>query len=136
MLVPYAIVDELLVVNNETHSLIFNWTRISMCAEDLLVVPVNFDLVHLFSDQSLSKECGCEQDTVTTTTAIDTTTNQMESTTFAPSTTETTLRPTTEQPTNPLSPISGLSMGEVAGIAVVVVVALSGVLVILACLWR
>ena len=38
MLVPYAIVDELLVVNNETHSLIFNWTRISMCPEDLLVV--------------------------------------------------------------------------------------------------
>ena len=100
VLLPYTVVDKLLFMNNEIHSLIYNWTRISMCPEDLLAAPVNFDLVHSFSDQSLSEECGCVQDIVTTATPTDdTTTNQMESTTFTMSTTETTSGPTAERPT-------------------------------------
>ena len=46
---------------------------------------------HSFSDRSLSEECGCVQDIVTTATPVDdTTTNQIESTTLIVSTTETT----------------------------------------------
>ena len=115
-LLPYTVVDKLLFVNNETHSLIYNWTRISMCPEDLLAAPINFDLVHSFSDQSLSEECECVRDIVTTATPTDdTTTNQIESTTYVASTTETTSRPTTARPTNP--PAIGLSVGEIVGTA-------------------
>ena len=120
ILLPYAIVNDLLFVNNETHSLVINWTRISVCPEDVLTVPTKFNLVHSFSDQSLSEECGCVQDMVTTTTAIDTTTNQMESTTFTMSTTETTSSVTIERPTISLSPISGLSAGGIAGIFIAI----------------
>ena len=137
MPVPYAIVNDLIFVNNGTHSLVYDWTR--MCPEDILVVPVNFDLVHSFSDQSLSEVCGCAQDTVTTNPATDTTTNQMESTAFASSTPETTSRPTTQQPTNPLSPALLLSGEAIAGIAiavlvVVVVVVLMIIFLITCCL--
>ena len=121
--VTYKVVDDLLFVNNETHCLVYNWTRISMCPDDLLTAPVNFDLVHSFSDQSLSEECGCVRDIVTTATPTDnTTTNQTESAKFTTSTTETASRPTTERPTDSLSPAVGPSAGGIAGIAIVAVV--------------
>ena len=123
VLVPYAAVDELLFVNNGTHSLVYNWTRLSVCPDDLIVVPMNFDLVHSFSYQSLSEECGCTQDTVTTT-------NQMETTAaVTTSTTESTSRPTTEHSNIPLSPAIDLSGGEIAGIAIGVVVVIAVLLV-------
>ena len=115
MLVPYTIADELLFVNNGTHSLLYNWTR--MCPEDVIVIPMNFDLVHSFIEQSLTKECGCVQDTTTTAAPIDTTTtNQMEPTTFATSTVESTSSVTTELPTGSLSPSSSLSVAATTGI--------------------
>ena len=128
--VPYAVVDELLFVNNGTHSLAYNWIRLSVCPDDLLVVPMNFDLVHSFSYQSFSEECGCTtQDTVTTAAPVeDTTTNQMETTAeVTTSTTESTSRPTTT-----LSPVIGLSGGQIAGIAIGVVGV--GVVVVIAVL--
>ena len=120
VLVPYAVVDELLFVNNGTHSLVFNWTRLSVCPDDLIVVPMNFDLVHSFSYQSLSEECGCTtQDTVTTAVPVeDTTTNQMEPSSFATSAMQPTSSVRTEQSTSPLSPETGLSSGEIAGITI------------------
>ena len=133
MLLPYTVMDQLLYVNNDTHSLIYNWTR--MCREDVLVVPRNFDLVHSFIiDQGLSAECGCTtQDTVTTPAPIDntTTTNQMEPTTFTMSITDTTSRTTIEQPTNPLQQETGLSTGAEAGIIIAVTVIAVVVLVLL-----
>ena len=126
--VPYAVVDELLFVNNGTHSLAYNWTRLSVCPDDLIVMPMNFDLVHSFSYQSLSEECGCAaQDTVTTAAPVeDTTTNQMETTAeVTMSTTESTSRPTTT-----LSPVIGLSGGQIAGIAIGVVVGVVGVVMV------
>ena len=140
VLVPYAVMDELLFVNNGTHSLAFNWTRLSVCPDDLIVVPMNFDLVHSFSYQSLSEECGCTtQDTVTTAAPVeDTTTNQMETTAeVTTSTTESISRPTTT-----LSPAIGLSGGQIAGIAIGVVVGVGmGMIVVLlavifGCLWK
>ena len=123
VLVPYAAVDELLFVNNGTHSLVYNWTRLSVCPDDLLVVPMNFDLVHSFSYRGLSEECGCAtQDTVTTAAPVeDTTTNQMESSSFATSAMQPTSSVRTEQPTSPLSPETGLSSGGIAGIAIGIV---------------
>ena len=61
-------------------------------------------------DQSLTEESGCVRDTTTTAVPIDTTTNQMETTTFATSTMESTSSVTTKHPTGSLSPSSGLSV--------------------------
>ena len=120
MLVPYTVADELLFVNNGTHSLLYNWTR--MCPEDVVVIPMNFDLVHSFTEQSLTKECGCVQDTTTTAAPIDTTTtNQMEPTTFATSTVESASSVITEQPTSSFSPSSSAAtIGIVFGVLVFV----------------
>ena len=131
MLLPYIILDKLLYVNNGTHSLVYNWTR--MCHEDVIVVPRNFDLVHSFIiDQSLPEECGCTtQETATTAIPIDntTTTNQMDSTTFAMSITEATSRPATEPPTISSPATAGLNVGQIAGIAIGV-----GVVVLVLCI--
>ena len=95
--------------------------RLSVCSDDLIVVPMNFDLVHSFSYQSLSEECGCTQDTVTTT-------NQMETTAaVTTSTTESTSKPTTEHSIIPLSP--AIDLCEIAGIAIGVVVVIAVLLV-------
>ena len=134
VLVPYAVVDELLFVNNGTHSLAYNWTRLSICPDDLLVVPMNFDLVHSFSYQSLSEECGCAtQDTVTTAAPVeDKTTNQMESSSFATSAMQPTSSVRTEQSTSPLSPETGLSSGEIAGITIATVTVIITILITVA----
>ena len=129
MPLPYAVVDDLLFVNNGTRSVVYNWTRISMCPEDLLVVSTNFNLVHSLSYQSLSEECGCVRDTVTTAVPTDTTTM---SSTFSTSAMQSTSSITTEQPTNPLSPLSGLSAGGIAIITVVGIIALIVVFILIA----
>ena len=123
LLVPYTIADELLFVNNRTHSLVYNWTR--MCPEDVVVISTNFDLVHSFIDQSLTEECGCVQDSTTTAAPINTTTtNQIEPTTFATSTMES-ISVTTERPITSLSPSSSLSAEEIAATAVGVILAVA-----------
>ena len=62
---PYLVQDKLLFVNNGTHTLIWNWTR--MREDDFLSIPINFDFVLSFV--TASEQCGCVgEDPVATTT--------------------------------------------------------------------
>ena len=122
MLLPYTIVNDLLLVNNETHSLIYNWTRISVYPEDLLLVPINFDLVHSFVT---TEECSSDRDidvTTTTTEAIDTTV--MLST-----------NSTATQANNPIPNVYRLSLVETVGLIVGVAVGILCFAVVIIVCW-
>ena len=119
---PYLVQDKLLFVNNGTHTLIRNWTRMS--EDDFsLSLPINFDLVLSFV--TASEQCGCVgEDPVATTTEpapeVATTTvvtngpNTVAMTTTMDSSVSTTTNSSAS--TDPT-----LSTGQIVGIVVAVV---------------
>ena len=132
---PYAIQDQLLLVNSLNFTLIYDIT--SICEDDHRSIPSNFDSVFSFVDVSITEPCGCTRDTATTTTAApDTTTvstEKMETTTFNIPPVESTLNPTTGTPTSSSpSPEVGLSQEELIIVTVVVTVTILVVGVVIA----
>ena len=66
--IPYIVQNQLLFINNRTTTLIYNWTR--MC-EDVLTLPVTFDLALSFVDERTTERCGCVPELTTTETSSD-----------------------------------------------------------------
>ena len=110
---PYLVQDKLLFVNNGTHTLIWNWTR--MREDDFLSLPINFDFVlslHTFGDGL----CSCAfvpnldiTQSDSTSTQPETTTNPANSTSTQPETATNPANSTSIQPETTTNPANSTS---------------------------
>ena len=121
--VPYSVQGDLLIVNNQSHTIVYNWTSTTLCGDDVITVDTTFDLVVAFVDRTITEVSGCAPDEPVATTTedvpIDTTTSATDviGPTEATSEVESTSNPTTNVPTTAM-PSAILSVGAIILIAV------------------